>query len=151
MPTEYHYQLPRRGKLSDAQISWVTWELGGGEELQYTTHLIPQGSIPLKLYADSIHEYKGPSTINVHKLEMLNETDHGFGEGFSSYSVVVYHDGGEGSAAIYTDKAVPHYISMWLQLPLEWSEYGMQCDGAAHLEINPQHNAFAPPKTEYSL
>jgi|TARA_R110002012_G_scaffold97325_3_gene233935 hypothetical protein len=151
MPTDYHYQLPQRGKLSDSRISWVTWEEETGEEVLYTTIILPKASHPVKLNHDSIWGYKGSPTINPHKIEILNETDHGLGEGFSTYQVVVHHDGGENSASMYTDTAVPHYISMWLQLPLEWSEQGLQSDGKAHLEISPQKKGYPLPKTAYPL
>jgi hypothetical protein len=151
MPTEYHYQLPQRGKVCDAQVSWNTWESDDKEEVQYATTIIPKANIPLTLGADGIWEHNGPSVVNVNKIEILNSTDHGLGDGYSTYEVIVYHDGGEGSADIYTDKAVPHYVSMWLQLPLEWSEHGMQSDGAAHLEVSLQKKGYVKPKTEYPL
>ena len=152
MPTEYHYQLPQRGKVCDAQVSWNTWESDDKEEVQYATTIIPKaGSTTIPLSGDSIWEYSGPSTINVNKIEILNETDHALGDGYSMYEVLVHHDGGEGSGNIYTDKAVPHYVSMWLQLPLEWSESDMQGDGAAHLEISLQKKGYLLPKTEYPL
>jgi hypothetical protein len=151
MPTDYHYQLPQRGKLRDARISWTTWEEETGQECQYVTYILPRSELRLKLNGDSIWDYNGSSTVNVTKIEIYNETDHGLGEGFSSYQVVVHHNGGEGSASMYTDKAVPHYVSMWLQLPLEWSEQGMQNDGKAHLEISPQKKGYPLPKMEYPL
>lgn len=156
MPTEYHYQLPQRSKLKPLTslpygIVWNTWEPDNGEEISYSTHIKLQTPVPLKLDMDSIWEYSGPSTINVTKIKIVNETDHGLSDGTSTYEVLVYHDGGEGSGNIYTDKAVPHYVSMWLQLPLEWSESDMQDDGKAHLEISLQKKGYLLPKTEYPL
>ena len=169
---EFHYMFPKKVPVlytdpegndwqpqnfsCEYKICWETPRFSSQEVCYVTTIEL---LLPLKIslannslcHKTANCSYTGSPDITVNKIVITNETDHELK--FSQYVVDVYHNGGEGSANIYTDTAIPEAISRYLALPLEWSEYLQQADGVFNLEIDFHNKIYKDyiPATEYPL
>ena len=94
-----------------------------------------------------------PTIIPVSKIEITNYSYNAKGNEHSMFIVNVYHDGGTGSADLYHggsgSVAFVAQVETLLDLPLTFSEWDMQDDGQANLELNQQGVFNSETLTKY--
>ena len=169
MPSKYHFKIKDNSHpaIKNARIWWNTEE-PNKEEILYNTSIEFNQPFVVNLHTDENAVWKytvyengspklmtapTPTIIHVSKIEITNYSDNAKGNEHSMFIVNVYHDGGTGSADLYHggsgSVAFVAQVETLLDLPLTFSEWDMQDDGQANLELNQQGVFNSETLTKY--